>query len=149
MRLWKIVYPLWKRSKVVKWPFHSQIQARNKTSLHFSLDTILFSATGLKIFDSLIFKELVFGFRRSYTEWFVWYDLYDLFGFKISLYKSEEIELILSLKIVTYKFSCRELQFCNLHVQVSQIILKPNKRHANRIIETVPCKAAFTVLILQ
>ena len=35
------------------------------------------------------------------------------------------------------------MRFRNLHVQISRIVLKPNKNHTNRIIQIVPCKTAF------
>ena len=64
-----------------------------------------------------------------------------LFGFKISSYKSEEIEFILSFKDRTIQILMQKLlRFLNLHVQISQIKRKPNESHTNRIIEMVPCK---------
>ena len=72
---------------------------------------------------------------------FVWI----LLGFQISSYKSEEMELIHLLKIVSCKFYWRKLlQFCDLHVQINRIILKLNKSQTNHIIKIVPCKTAIT-----
>ena len=68
-----------------------------------------------------------------------------LFGFRISSYRSKEMELIHLLKIVSCKFWCRKLlQFRDLHVQINRITLKPNKSHTNHIIQIVPCKTAIT-----
>ena len=49
-------------------------------------------------------------------------NLHDSFGFKISSYKSEEVELILSFKNRIIQKCRKLLRFCNLHVQISRII---------------------------
>ena len=84
--------------------------------------------------------------RRSYTERFVWYDLYDFYSVLKSLHTNlKRKNSSYLLKTVSCKFWCRNLlRFSSLQVQISRIIQKPNKSHTNRIIQIVPCKTTIT-----
>ena len=61
LKLLKMIYPLWKRSKVVKGSFSVKIRQETKTTLHFSLDAIIFSAFQLKIVNTSVFQEVMFN----------------------------------------------------------------------------------------
>ena len=88
----------------------------------------------------IFFLYIFFVLRPFYTERFVWL----LFGFKISSYKSEEIELILSFKNRIIQILMQKVvTILQCILQISRIILKPNKSQRNRIIQIVPCKGAF------